>query len=135
MWPYTVTLRNLTSRVLQAYLVVTNPPPPHREHVPAMDIAGLDENTVDPNGFNPVFYTEGVQNPTKPNGIYIGFALEFEPRLIQYRIFRFKVPPGQEGQDPALQPTVLNEQVVEVTWQGDTLMTLDKPDQITIVPT
>lgn len=131
-WPHKVTLRNLTQRSLEAYLVVVNPPPPHREHVPAMDIGPLGERELDPNAFNPVYYTAGVQNPDKPNGIYIGFDVEFEPRGILYRIFHFKVPPGQEGQDPNLQPKVLAEEYAEITWNADTLMTLDKPDQIVV---
>ena len=95
-------------------------------------IAGLGERTLDPNSFNPTYYTEGVQSPTKPNGIYIGFDLEFSPRFILYRIFHFVVPPGQEGQDPQLQPKLLNQEAVEISWNADTLMTLDKPDQIVI---
>ena len=133
-WPHAVTLKNLTNRHLQAYLVVTTPPPPHREAVPAMDIVGLGERTLDPNSFNPTYYTEGVQSPTKPNGIYIGFDLEFSPRYILYRIFHFIVPPGQEGQDPQLQPKLLNQEAVEISWNADTVMTLDKPDQIVIAP-
>jgi len=133
-WPYAVILRNLTQKHLEAYPVVVDPPPPHRERVAALDVPGLGERALDPNGFNPVYYTQGVQNPDKPNGIFLGFALEFPPRAIQYRIFHHVVPPGQEGVDPDLQPTMLGEGFVTVTWSADTLVEVDRPDRVAIRP-
>ena len=108
-------IRNETPTALVPYPVVTSPPPPHREADPAASIAPNAEQEIDPEGFNPVYYA-GPVDGTKPNGVFLGLALYHQdPPQIQYRIFHYAVAPGQEGTDPALQPTLLREDVLDLT--------------------
>lgn len=104
-------LQNATGKTLTAYPVVTSPPPPHREA--STKIPNLDRYRIDPAGFNPVFYTPGVTDTTKANGLYIGLPGD-EPFQILYRVFHYRVAPGDEGHDPALQPILLHEAIQDV---------------------
>ncbi len=129
-WPHAIFMKNSTNRHMEAYNVVTNPPPPHREHDPSLDIPPQTQGTIDPNGFNVVYYVPSIQSPNKPNGLFVGFALDDDPALIQYKVMRYQVAPGQEGNDPAKQPSVVAQGIVEVTWNADTLILLDKDNLV-----
>ena len=110
-----ITLRNRTSGVLTPYPVVTDPPPPHREADTANNIPETGAASIDPNGFNPVYYMAGVADPAKANGVYIGLDLDgADPMMIQYKVFHYRVPPGEAGHDPAKQPILLKSGVQEV---------------------
>jgi hypothetical protein len=114
--PFSSNLRllNQSGHTLTPYPVVTDPPPPHREADTAHPIAPSGSQPIDPAGFNPVYYTTGVTDQSKANGLYIGLDLEDAPLMIQYKTFHYKVPPGQAGKDPALQPILLHSGVEEV---------------------
>ena len=110
-----IRLINDTTQPLTPYPVVTDPPPPHREADPAGVVAPAASTALDPNGFNPVFYAAQSVSDQGPNGLALSFALvDGDPKEILVRIMRYAVEPGQEGTDPALQPTVLREDIYEV---------------------
>jgi hypothetical protein len=110
-----VTLNNQSGHALTPYPVKVTPPPPHREADPANIILEAGTTPIDPHGFNPVFYTTGISDVSKANGIYIGLDLDdASPMMIQYKVFHYKVPPGEAGKDPANQPILLHQGVVEV---------------------
>ncbi len=114
-----IRLRNKTNGDLVLYPVVTNPPPPHREASIINTIAKDDFGVLNHNAFNPVYYQAGIANPSRPNGLYLGFDLyDADPLVILYRVMHYVVPPGQEGNDPALQPIILEEDFVEVPDQN-----------------
>lgn len=109
-----ITLRNQTPSHMTPYPVTTEPPPPHREADPANNVGPGHTTAIDPHGFNPVYYVSGITDPTHANGIYIGLDLDDDPYMIQYKVFHYKVPPGQAGKDPAVQPILLKQGVTEV---------------------
>jgi len=92
------------------YVVVNTPPPPHREADPAGTLAPGGTYAVDLGGFNPIFFDE-----TRKNGIVLQLDLGGTPSAILVRLFDYQVPPGDEGTDPALQPTLLDERLFEAT--------------------
>ena len=112
-----LTLRNETGVTLTPYPVVTTPPPPHREADSANQIPTNGSAEIDTRGFNPVYYVPGISDVNRANGVYIGLQLDGDddPFLIQYKVFHYKVPPGQAGHDPAKQPILLHSGVQEVT--------------------
>lgn len=116
-------VKNSTLVSLTPYPVKSEPPPPHR----AADLAGSigqgGTAEIDPHGFNPVYYQAGVTDPTKANGLYIGLDMDDTPYVIQYKVFHYKVPPGEAGKDPAKQPILLHSGVVEVS-NVDTQVTI-----------
>jgi len=123
----TLRLRNLTPHTLTPYPVATDPPPPHR----AADANGVvprgGASPIDPAGYDPVFYAPGVTEPELANGLLIGLAnIDADPRQIQYRVFHYVVPPGRTGEDPALQPLLLHEGVVDVP-DVDLTITVTQP--------
>ena len=65
--------------------------------------------------YNPVFYVAGITDESQANGLYIGLDLDDDPMMIQYTVFRSRVPPGQAGHDPAQQPILLHQGVEEVS--------------------
>ena len=80
-------------------------------------IAGcpFSDQTIDPYGFNPVYYKSGVTDETKANGLYLGLGLDDDPLMIQYKVFHYKVPPGQAGKDPLIQPILLHQGIEEIS--------------------
>jgi hypothetical protein len=110
-----LTLRNGTGRTLTPYPVVSDPAPPHREADPAGNIENYGSASIDPFGFNPIYYVPGIDDEDQPNGVYLGLDLEgAAPWHIQYKIFHYKVPPGEAGKDPDKQPILLNQGVEDV---------------------
>ena len=109
-----IRLHNGTDQVLRPYPVKTDPPPPHREGDPAGDLPTNGNASIDPHGFNPVYYASGITDPGKANGVYIGMQLDEVPYMIQYKVFHYVVEPGQAGKDPAKQPILLHSGVEEV---------------------
>lgn len=120
---WTISLTNETGRVLTSYEVNPSPPP---ARLPADTVPDGGNFNIDPAGFNPVFAWDGGISlaGTDPNGFFIGLGLTETPPLIQYKLFHYKVTPGTPGSDPALQPILLSEQVVEVT-EGEILIVVD----------
>lgn len=109
-----ITLKNRTMKTLTPYPVKSTPPPPHREADPTNNILQGHTAAIDPHGFNPVYYASGVTDPNDANGVYIGLDLDDDPMMIQYKVFHYKVPPGEAGTDPAKQPILLKQGVKEV---------------------
>ena len=110
-----LTFRNVTGQTLTPYPVVTTPPPPHREADSAANISPGGTASIDPLGFNPVYYAAGITDPTQANGVYLGLDLDdAAPFMIQFKVFHYRVPPGQAGHDPDKQPILLHTGVQEI---------------------
>ena len=110
-----ITFHNQTSRPITPYPFRLTPPPPHREADPANTVPASGSAPLDPNGFNPVFYVSAVDDVARANGIFIGFDFVGEnPHYVQYKVFHYKVPPGQAGTDPDNQPILFQNEIVEV---------------------
>ena len=107
---YTIRLSNDTTAKLIPYPVVTSPPPPHREADPANSVFAGHSKLLDPTGFNPLFYFDG-----RKVSLTWQFALDENPPTILVRTTQHQVPPGQEGNDPALKPTLVSEELFEPT--------------------
>lgn len=108
-------LLNDTSDMLTPYPVVTSPPPPHREADPANELPAGQTRAIDPDGFNPLFYTSAITDPARANAIHIGLDLyDQTPGQILYRLFHYPVPPDQVGTDPANQPILIKEGIEDV---------------------
>ncbi len=114
---WTITLTNATGKALTSYEVNTSPPP---ARLPADTVPHAGTFNIDPAGFNAVFVWDGGISLTgmDANGFFIGLGLTETPPVIQYKQFHYKVTPGTAGSDPALQPILLRDRVVEVT-EGD----------------
>lgn len=122
-------LRNETGDDLVPYPVVTTPPPPHREALPAGTVPHQGEAVLDTKGFNPVYFQEGVVDLDEANGLYLGFDLiDADPLLIQYKVFHYKVPPGTDGGDPTKQPILLHQGFEEVEDLDLTILVTTKAD-------
>lgn len=110
-----ITIRNQLAQTLVPYPVRETPPPPHREADPANSLELFDTAPIDPSGFNPVYYASGIENQSSANGLFIGLdSLDADPFHIQFKVFHYKVPPGEAGSDPDLQPILLHQGIVEV---------------------
>ncbi len=108
-------LHNRTFQILTPYPVNAELEPPQREADPAHNLASGEFIVVDPAGFNPVYYQPGVNDETKANGFFVGLNLiDADPLQVQYKVFHYRVPPGQAGSDPDLQPILLQSEVVDV---------------------
>ena len=120
---WTITLLNETGVTLTFYDVNESPPPPR---VPAGTIANGTTFNIDPTGFDPVFaWNAGIDLAgTDPNGFHIVLDLTSDPGTIQYRLFHYKVTPGEAGKDPDLQPVLIDNIVVQVP-EGDVLIVVD----------
>jgi len=114
MAAWTVTLVNQTGQNLTFYEVNANPTP---SRLPAGSVPDGASFAIDPDGYNPAFsWDAGISKTgTDPNGFYIQLNLTDIPPLILYRLCHFKVPPGTEGQNAALQPILLGDKVFTVT--------------------
>ena len=114
---WTITLVNETGIALTYYdLIIPEPPtPPMR--LPSGTVAVGGRFNIDPTAVNPVYaWDDGINLVgTAPNGFFIGLDLVGSPARIQYKRFHYKVVPGTAGSDPARQPILLVNQVVEVT--------------------
>ena len=111
-----LSLVNETAHPMIPYPVVTDPPPPHREADPGAIVPIQGKRSVPTGGFYPLYYSAGVLNPQRPNALYLGLDFyDDSPPQILYRVMHMSVPPGQEGQDPELQPVVLKEELVTIT--------------------
>ena len=115
---YTITLRNRANVDMVPYPVVTTPPPPHRAADPANTLAHNQQTDVDPTGFNPLFFHAG-----SGTSVTFQLSLDTDPPQILIRIMQHQVPPGQEGTDPALQPQLADETLIEPT-QLDLVFTI-----------
>ena len=110
----TLTLRNQLAVTLVPYPVNTTPPP-SREADPANSLGTFDTASIDPAGFNPVYYASGIDNESRANGLFLGLdLLDADPLRVQFKVFHYKVPPGQAGSDPDLQPILLHQGIVDV---------------------
>ncbi len=107
---YTIQLQNDTAGALVPYPVVTSPPPPHREADLASVVAVGSSRSIDPESFNPLFFSE-----LRKISLTLQLSLDLDPPQILGRTMLHVVPPGQEGTDPALQPTQLEEMLFEPT--------------------
>ena len=105
---YTVTLVNETDVPLVPYVVVTDPPPPHRAADAAGTIPPGGQASIDPTGFNTIYYAE------QPGfGLAIQLSLDATPAEVLVRSMRHQVPPGDEAGDPLKAPMVLLDQHFE----------------------
>jgi|GEM_PF-2629331 len=110
-----LTLANRTFTTLTPYPVNLDLEPPRREADPAHNIESGGALAIEPHGLNPVFYATGINDETLANGVYIGLNLiEADPMQIQYKLFHYRVPPGEAGKDPDLQPMLIETEIVEV---------------------
>ncbi len=107
---YTIRIFNQTSEPLVPFPVVTTPPPPHREADPSNAVPPDGLGDIVPTGFNPMYYS-----PARNFSVLLQLGLDDDPPQILGRIFTHVVPPGQEGTDPALQPTLQAEELFEPT--------------------
>lgn len=109
-------LYNGTQYTLTPYPLVSKPPPPHHVADPANAIAPNTEEPIDMHGTNPVFYAAGITDPKEPNGVYFKFFFYQAkgPWPVQYRIYHYLVPPGQEGKDLDKQPILLDKGSLQV---------------------
>ena len=108
-------LHNRTFQILTPYPVNADLEPPRRVADPANNLGSGDFVVVDPAGFNPAYYQSGVNDEAKANGFYVGLNLiDADPLQVQYKVYHYRVPPGEAGSDPDLQPILLQSEVVEV---------------------
>jgi len=105
---FTITLVNDSNSDLVPYPVVTDPPPPHSEVDAANTLSDGQQTSFVPAGFNPAYY-----HAESERGFFLQFALEDDPPQILFKLMKFVVPPGQEGNDPANAPTELYQEVFE----------------------
>ena len=108
-----VTLRNNTGAPLTYCPVVTDPPPPHREVSNTIIDPGL-RTEIDVDGFNPLYW-----DPGSNLSVLVQLALTDDPPMLLAVILQHQVPPGQEGNDPALQPVKQAEYPYVVDTAGD----------------
>ncbi len=127
---WTITLTNGTGHTLTFYEVNATPPP---ARLPSSTVADGGTVTIDPDGYNPVFAWAGgiSMTGTAPNGFFLGLGLTESPPLLQYKVFHYKVPPGEAGADPSLQPIELVNEVHELTPE-EALLTVDSDWNLTI---
>lgn len=109
---WTVTYVNGTTVPLDYCVVVTDPPPPHRACTRKLQ-PGLAAS-VDPLDFNPVIW-----DPGSKLGTIVLMALGEEPPTVLVRRLQYQVEPGQEGNDPALQPALLEDLYLEADPDGN----------------
>ena len=106
---------NRTQQTLTPYPLSIDLEPPARVADPANNLAPADFVVINPKGFNPVFYTPGITDEAMANGIFLGLGLiEADPLALQYKVFHYRVPPGEAGRDPDLQPILLQSEIVEI---------------------
>lgn len=106
---------NRTQQTMTPYPLNLELEPPRRVADPANALAPADFVVIDPRGFNPVFYAPGITDEAMANGIFLGLGLiEADPLALQYKVFHYRVPPGEAGSDPDLQPILLQDEVVEI---------------------
>lgn len=103
-WKHRIFVKNATRQHLEARPVGTDPAPPHRAHVAAQDIGAQSEGTIEPDGFNPVFYLPAVQNPSKPNGVFLGLALSDDPPVTSTSCCDTTRLRGRRGRIPRSSP-------------------------------
>ncbi len=110
-----IEFHNRTFETLTPYPVNLGLEPPRRVADTAHNLPSGEFVEIDSAGPNPVFYTPGVTDETKANGVFIGLNLvDADPLQIQYKVFHYRVPPGEAGKDPDLQPILLLQDVVDV---------------------
>ena len=105
---YSIQLRNESTATVVPYPVVVDPPPPHREADPQGAVGPGVTASMDPTGFNPLYYAPG-----RELSLTFQFSLDLEPAQILVRLNSHVVEPGQEGTDAALQPTLVEEMLFE----------------------
>lgn len=111
----TLRISNGSGHTLTPYPVDATLSPPQRVADPANDVANGAMGDIDPHGFNPVYYASlPLATPDQANGLFFGLSMDDEPYLLQYRVFHYRVPPGQEGAEPNNQPLLLDEGFVEI---------------------
>ncbi len=121
-------LYNRTGDTLTPYPVDLDLEPPRRVADTANNVAAGDTTGIDPAGPNPVFYRPGITDETKANGVFLGLNLvDADPMQIQYKLFHYRVPPGEAGKDPDLQPILLLQDVVDVE-DVNTQVAVSAPD-------
>jgi hypothetical protein len=113
-------LHNGTNYALTPYQMVSKPPPAHYQAVPKSDIAPNTEAPIEKYGLHPVFYSPAAADPThleEPNGVHFKFFFNQPkgPWPVQYMVYHYQVPPGQEGKDPGKQPILLDKGSLAVT--------------------
>lgn len=114
-----ITFFNRTDGILTPYPVIVDdtvePPRAHREARPGENLAPTEFVAIAIDGLNPVFYMAGIDDESLANGIFIGLGLfDADPIQIQYKVFHYRVPPGEAGRDPDLQPILLQSEIVAV---------------------
>ncbi len=103
---WSVEYENLTRVPLDYCVVVTTPPPPHRECTRTLQVDKVAD--VDPTDFNPVIW-----DPVSKLGTIVQMALGDDPPAVLVRLYQFQVEPGADGGDPALQPSLIDEWFLE----------------------
>lgn len=118
-----IRLINLTEDTMTPYPLSPDLEPPRRVADPDNNLAPAtfvghvptEFVDIDINGFNPVFYVPGIDDESLANGIFLGLGLfDADPIQIQYKVFHYRVPPGEASSDPDLQPILLQNEVVDV---------------------
>jgi hypothetical protein len=117
---HSVYLHNGTNYTLTPYQMVSQPPPAHYQADPKNDIAPNTQAPIEKYGLHPVFYAPVIADPTdlqEPNGVYFKFFFNQPkgPWPVQYMVYHYQVPPGQEGTDPGKQPILLDKGSLAVT--------------------
>lgn len=97
-----ITIQNRTGGTLVPYLVVRTARGLVRQAQPAQSVPAGGSYQVDPDGWNPVFYGErGEQR----RGVLVEIGSRSDPPVLVSTVYAYKVPPGQSGENPTLQPT------------------------------
>ncbi|MCH8147661.1 MAG: hypothetical protein IH987_06640 [Planctomycetes bacterium] len=114
-----ITFFNRTGDTMTPYPVIVDdtvdPPTARREARPGENLAPTESVPIPINGFNPVFYVPGIDDESLANGVYIGLGLfDADPIQIQYKVFHYRVPPGEASGDPDQRPILLQEDIVAV---------------------
>ena len=110
-----LTFFNQTGFTMTPYPVDQDLDPPRRVARPENNLATNESVAIDISGSNPVFYVAGIDDESLANGIFLGLNLiDADPLQIQYKVFHYRVPPGEAGDDPGLQPILLQNEVEDV---------------------
>lgn len=121
-------LYNRTGDTLTPYPVNLDLEPPRRVADTANIVEAGGTSGIEPAGTNPVYYKPGITDETKANGVFVGLNLvDADPMQIQWKLFHYRVPPGEAGKDPDLQPILLLQDVVEVE-DVNTQIAVSAPD-------
>ena len=96
-----ITIQNRTGGPLVPYLVVRTTRGLARQAQPSLSVPAGGSYRVDPGGWNPVFYGE---HGDQRRGVLVEIGSRSDPPVLVSTVYAYKVPPGQAGENPTLQP-------------------------------